>query len=60
MSLSLALTLNVIFVVALLAILAWLMSRAGKLQPHEPAAEHVEVIQFPSGLVAEVERRRAA
>ncbi len=36
------------------------MSRPAKLEPHEPAAENVEVIQFPGGLVAEVEKRRAA
>jgi hypothetical protein len=46
--------------VALLGGLAWLMTRASALKPHEPAAEHVEVIQFPTGLVAEVETRRAA
>ena len=60
MSLPLAMTLNAIFAVALLAGLAWLMSRARKLKPHEPADEHVEVIRFPSGLVAEVDTRRAA
>jgi hypothetical protein len=60
MSLSLVIALNVIFDVALLGGLAWLMSLPRKLRAHEPAAEHVEVIQFPTGLVAEVETRRAA
>jgi hypothetical protein len=60
MSLSLAITLIVVFDVALLAGLAWLMSLPRRLKAHEPAAEHVEVIQFPTGLVAEVEKRRAA
>ena len=60
MSLSLAIALNVILDVALLGGLAWLMARPGRLRPHEPVAEHVEVIQFPTGLVAEVETRRAA
>ena len=60
MSLSLAIALIVILDVALLAGLAWVMSRPKRLQPHEPAADHVEVIQFPTGLVAEVETRRAA
>jgi hypothetical protein len=60
MSLSLVIALNVIFAATLLVGLAWVMSRPSKLEPHEPAAEHVEVIRFPSGLVAEVEARRAA
>jgi hypothetical protein len=60
MSLSLVIALNVIFDVTLLAGLAWVMSRPRRLDPHEPAAENVEVIKFPSGLVAEVETRRAA
>ncbi len=60
MSLSLAIALIVILDTALLAGLAWVMSRTRQLEPHEPAAEHVEVIQFPTGLVAEVETRRAA
>ena len=60
MSLSLAIALNVLLDAGLLAGLAWLMSRPRHLEPHRPAAEHVEVIQFPGGLVAEVEMRRAA
>ena len=55
MSLSLAITLNAILDAALLTGLAWVMSRASKLEPHSPAAEHVDVIQFPSGFVAEVD-----
>ncbi len=60
MSLSLVIALNAILAVALLGGLAWLMSHPRKLTPHEPAAPNVEVIQFPSGLIAEVETRRAA
>jgi hypothetical protein len=60
MSLSLVIALNVTFAAALLAGLAWFMSRPLKLRPHVPAADHVEVIQFPTGLVAEVDQRRAA
>lgn len=60
MSLSLAIALNVIFDVAVVGGLAFVMSRPRGLKPHEPAAEHVEVVRFPSGLVAEVEERRAA
>ena len=60
MSLSLVIALNVVLDALLLGGLAWVMSRAGRLEPHEPAAEGVEVIQFPRGLVAEVEKRRAA
>jgi hypothetical protein len=60
MSLPVAITLIVILDAALLTGLAWVMSRASKLEPHRPASEHFEVIQFPSGLVAEVESRRAA
>jgi hypothetical protein len=60
MSLSLVIALNLALDAALLGGLAWFMSHARRLQPHEPAAENVEVIQFPSGLVAEVETRRAA
>ena len=60
MSLSLAIALNVILDTTLIACLAWLMTRPSRLEAHQPAAEHVEVIQFPTGLVAEVEKRRAA
>jgi hypothetical protein len=60
MSLSLVMALNVILDVVLLGGLAWLMSRPSRLKPHRPAAEHIEVIQFPGGLVAEVDKRRAA
>jgi hypothetical protein len=60
MSLSLVIALNVILDAGLLGGLAWFMSHPRKLIPHEPVAENVEVIQFPSGLVAEVETRRAA
>ncbi len=60
MSLSLVIALNVILDAVLLTGLAWVMSRSRKLAPHEPAAPNVEVVQFPSGLVAEVETRRAA
>lgn len=60
MSLSLVIALNVVLDALLLGGLAFVMTRPSRLQPHEPAAEHVEVIQFPTGLVAEVEKRRAA
>ncbi|HEY0517348.1 MAG TPA: hypothetical protein VGD00_09525 [Solirubrobacteraceae bacterium] len=60
MPLSLAIALIAVLDVGLLGTLAWFMSHPRKLVPHEPAAENVEVIQFPSGLVAEVETRRAA
>jgi Flp pilus assembly protein CpaB len=60
MSLSLVIALNVVLDAGLLGGLAFVMSRANLLEAHEPAAEHVEVIQFPTGLVAEVEMRRAA
>ncbi len=60
MSLSLVIALNVILDGGLLAGLAWVMSRPTLLEAHEPAAENVEVVQFPRGLVAEVETRRAA
>jgi hypothetical protein len=60
MSLTLVIALNAILDAGLLGGLAWFMSHPRKLVPHEPAAENVEVIQFPSGLVAEVEKRRAA
>jgi hypothetical protein len=60
MSLSLVLALNVVLDAGLVAGLAWVMSRPGSLEPHQPAAENVEVVQFPRGLVAEVEKRRAA
>ena len=60
MSLSLVIALNVILDALLLGGLAFVMSRPRRLEPHEPAAENVEVIQFPTGLVAEVEKRRAA
>jgi hypothetical protein len=60
MSLSLVIALNVILDAGLLGGLAWFMSHPRKLVPHETAAEDAEVIQFPSGLVAEVEKRRAA
>ena len=60
MSLPLVISLNVILDAILLGGLAFVMSRPRKLEPHEPAADDVEVIQFPTGLVAEVEKRRAA
>ncbi len=60
MSLSLIIALNVVLDALLLGGLAFVMSRPRTLEPHEPAAEHVEVIRFPTGLVAEVETRRAA
>jgi hypothetical protein len=60
MSLSLVIALNVVLDAGLLAGLAWVMSRPGRLEPHQPAAENVEVVQFPRGLVVEVEKRRAA
>jgi hypothetical protein len=60
MSLSLLIALNVSLDAGLLAGLAWFMSHPRHLEPHQPAAEHVEVIQFPGGLVADVEKRRAA
>ena len=60
MSLSLVIALNVVIDGVLLGGLAWVMSHARRLEPHEPAAENVEVIRFPRGLVAEVETRRAA
>lgn len=60
MSTPLVIALNVILDAALLGGLAFVMSRARRLEPHEPAAENVEVVQFPTGLVAEVETRRAA
>jgi len=60
MSVSFVIAMNVILDAALLGGLAWVMSHARRLKPHKPAAENVEVIQFPSGLVAEVEMRRAA
>lgn len=60
MSLSLVIALNVILDALLLGGLAFAMTRTRRLEPHEPAAENVEVIQFPTGLVAEVEKRRAA
>lgn len=60
MSLSLVIALNAVLIVGLLGGLAWFMAHSRHLTPHEPAAEHVEVIQFPNGLVAEVEVRRAA
>jgi hypothetical protein len=60
MSLSLAIALNVLLDAGLLGLLVWFMSHPRNLVPHEPAAENVEVIQFPNGLVAEVETRRAA
>jgi hypothetical protein len=59
MPLALAIVLNVVFAVGLLAVLAWTMTRPGRLRPHEPAAEHVEVIQLPRGPVVEVDRRAA-
>jgi len=60
MSLSLVIALNAALDVLLLGGLAFVMTRPRRLDPHEPAAENVEVIQFPTGLVAEVEKRRAA
>jgi Flp pilus assembly protein CpaB len=60
MSLSLVIALNAVLDVGLLGILAWFMSHPRHFEPHQPAAENVEVIQFPDGLVAEVEVRRAA
>jgi hypothetical protein len=64
MSLSLVIALNVILDAGLLSLLAWFMSHPRHLEPHQPAADNVEVIQFPNGLVAEVEvdleTRRAA
>ena len=60
MSLSLVIALNVVLDVGLLAGLAWVMSHPRRLTPHVPAAENVEVIRFPRGLVLEVEKRRAA
>lgn len=60
MSTPLVIALNVILDVILLGGLAFAMSHARRLRPHEPAAENVEVVQFPTGLVAEVETRRAA
>lgn len=60
MSQSLLIALNVVLDVGLLGGLGWVMSRARHLEPHEPAAENVEVVQFPRGLVASVEKRRAA
>ncbi len=60
MSLPFAIALIVILDAGLLAGLAWFMSHPRKLVPHEPAAENVAVIQFPSGLVAEVETHRRA
>jgi hypothetical protein len=60
MSLSLLIALNVALDAGLLGGLAWFMSRPRHLEPHRPAGKHVEVIQFPGGLVADVEKRRAA
>jgi hypothetical protein len=60
MTLALVIALNVVLAAGLLAGLAWFMSHPRRLEPHEPVAENVEVIQFPDGLVAEVEVRRAA
>lgn len=60
MSLSLVIASNVILDIGLLGLLAWVMARPARMQPHEPMAENVDVVQFPGGLVAEVEQRRAA
>lgn len=59
MSVSLAIAVNAIAAVALLAVLAWAMARAGRLRPHEPADENVEVIQLRRGARVEVDRRAA-
>jgi hypothetical protein len=60
MSLGLVIALNVILCVALLGGLAWFMAHPRKFVPHEPAAENVKVVLLPSGMVVEVEERRAA
>jgi uncharacterized membrane protein len=60
MSTSLGIALNVIADAGLVGLLAWVLSRTGRLAPHEPAAPNVEVIQLRRGPTVEVERRRRA
>ena len=59
MPLALALILNIVFAAGLIAVLAWTMTRPRRLRPHEPQAEHVEVIRLPRGPVVEIDRRAA-
>ena len=59
MTLALAIVLNAVFAAGLIAVLAWTMTRPGELRPHEPEAEHVDVIRLPRGTVVEIDRRAA-
>ncbi len=62
MSLTLAIVINATLCAALVGALAWAMSHAGRLRPHEPEHPQLEVIQLRDGarVVTEMPQRRAA
>jgi len=63
MSVTLAIALNIVLVIGLLSVLAWIMSRPRHLRPHRPEASNVDVVRLPRGAVVETvawDERRAA
>jgi len=59
MSLLIAIALNIALCVALLAALAWTMTRPRKLRPHMPARSRLSLVE-QQNLVEEEQDRRAA
>jgi hypothetical protein len=61
MSLPIAIAVNIVLCVLLLAALAWTMTRPRKLRPHVPVADRrLSLVEQQASLADEVEDRRAA